>query len=443
MRVLILADDCHPSLPSLPIVAYKAVCAIADRAEVTLVTHVRNRGPIEEAGGCGKAAVGYVDNDYIRGPLRRVSRVLRGGQDVGWTIFTAMGYFPYLAFEWEVWKRFRTALKNGEFDVVHRITPMSPTLPSPLAKWSPVPFVIGPLNGGLRWPRGFLNELRREREWLAPLRDIHYWLPYGRATYRQSRAVLAAFPHTIERLPRTSLGRVIDFPEVGVDPGLFGVNGQKERSGSVTFVFVGRLVPYKCADVAVRAFAGSPLLRRHRLLLVGDGIERARIERLIAENQLEACVEITGWKRQDEVAEYLRAADVFVFPSVRELGAGVVVEAMACGLAPVVVDYGAPGSLVGDAGIRIPLTSKNQMVLAFSEALESLAADPDRCRALGRAARERARSLFTWDIKADRMVEVYRWVTGQREAMPSFYGNGASCVSLHEARVVDAGGLSH
>ena len=63
-------------------------------------------------------------------------------------------------------------------------------------------------------------------------------------------------------------------------------------------------------------------------------------------------------------------ANVFVFPSIRELGAGVIVEAMASAMACVVANYGAPGALVGtDRGITVPLGSKNEMTENFGHAL--------------------------------------------------------------------------
>ena len=40
-----------------------------------------------------------------------------------------MAYAPYIEFERQAWRRFRPDLEGGRFDIVHRITPMSPTLP--------------------------------------------------------------------------------------------------------------------------------------------------------------------------------------------------------------------------------------------------------------------------------------------------------------------------
>ena len=172
MRILILADDCNPEWPSLPIVGYKATRAIAEYADVVVATHIRNRQNIEKV-GFGKASVRYIDSEYVARPIFKLSRLLRGGDVAAWTIATAGSYPSYLAFEWEVWKATQSELRRGDFDIVHRITPMSPTIPSPISKWSSVPFVLGPLNGGLKWPPGFGGELSREREWLTYLRSAY------------------------------------------------------------------------------------------------------------------------------------------------------------------------------------------------------------------------------------------------------------------------------
>jgi glycosyltransferase involved in cell wall biosynthesis len=415
-----LAESCNPEWPSLPVVGFKACRAIADHADVVIATHVRNRSAISRQ-GCGRAELAFLDNEYVASPLFKLSKLLRGGTNVSWTMAIAASYLPYLAFEWEAWKRFGSELRAGRFDVVHRITPMSPAIPSPMAKWSPVPFVLGPLNGGLRWPAAFARELRREREFLTYARSAYKHLPYHRGTYEGAAAILVAFQHTMDDLPRSTLPRAIEFPEVGIDPELFHLGAAKRLGEPLTFLFVGRLVPYKCPDVAVLAFARSRALQRHRLVMVGDGPERERLASIVSEHRLESCVELAGWRGHHEIGEIMRSSDVFVFPSIRELGAGVVVEAMACGCAPVVVDYGAPSRLVTEiCGIRVPLGSKQELVDGFAAALEALAEDPERRARLGKAAHRRAMRHFPWDTKARRTLEVYRWVTGERPDKPEF-----------------------
>jgi glycosyltransferase involved in cell wall biosynthesis len=419
MRVLLVADDCNPEWPSLPVVGYHTCRTIAERVETTVVTQIRNRPNLEKH-GFGQARVEYVDSEYVAKPINALSRVLRGGTSTGWTLNVALNYPAYLAFEWEVWKRFSGDLHAGRFDVVQRITPMSPTLPSPLARWSPAPFVLGPLNGGLKWPREYYGELKREKEWMTHVRGAYRKLPYYRSTYADSAAILAAFPHTIADLPAGVAERVIDFPEVGFDPANFHF-AERSDSPSLTFLFAGRLVPYKCADVAIEAFARRPELREHTLLVVGDGPERPMLEQIIAKHGLGERVQMLGWKTQAEVAKLLRSADVFVFPSIRELGAGVVVEAMACGLACLVVDYGGPGGLINDqTGRKVALRAKEQMIEDFAGQMEALARDPAGARRLGRAASDFVYREYSWERKAEKFLDVYDWVLGKRPDKPAF-----------------------
>ena len=183
----------------------------------------------------------------------------------------------------------------------------------------------------------------------------------------------------------------------------------------LTFLFVGRLVAFKCLRIAVAAFGASPLLRRHRLLVVGDGPDRGLLEEQVRCLGLESTVEFAGARPGSEVPALMQAADVFVFPSIRESGGLVIVEAMASGLPCVVTDYGGPGeTLVDNCGIKIPLGSAEQLISRFKDKLEQLALDLALRERLGTAARARALDLFTWDGKARMFVEIYRWVLGCR-----------------------------
>jgi glycosyltransferase involved in cell wall biosynthesis len=420
LRVLLLAESCHPEWVSVPALAFKAVRAIAELADVTLVTHIRNREAISRV-GCGRAKVDYVDTEAISRFFFRLGTFLRGGDAVAWTTHIALLYPAYLAFERKAWKQYRAELKAGSFDVVHRITPMTPTVPSPMASWSPVPFVIGPLNGGLRWPPGFQGELRREREYMTYVRNAYRHLPYHGSTYARASAIMAGFPHTIADLPASARPRIVDFPEIGVDLEIFHPPQVERPKGPLTFLFAGRLVPYKCCDVVVSAFAASQELRKHKLVVVGDGPERPMLTEMVEKNGLSECVQFLGWKNQAEVANLMREIDVFAFPSIRELGASVVIEAMACGCVPVVVDYGGPGGLVNEhSGIRVPLGSKAELVVHVTRALEELCADPEKVLRFRSAAIERAKTFYAWEVKARKTIEVYEWALGRRDSPPRF-----------------------
>lgn len=436
MRALLLADACNPEWPSLPVVAYKYAKALAEHADVTVVTQIRNQANIAKH-GFGKAKAVYLDTEKIAKPLFNAALKLRGGMSTAWTLQVAMDYPSYVYFERTAWKLFRDDLVARRFDIVHRITPMSPTLPSPMASWSPVPFVLGPLNGNLPWPPQFRAELRREREWMSYLRNVSRYLPYYRSTYRDSAAILAAFQHTIDDLPVAERGKVINFPEVGIDPDLFTRRPRADRE-RMTILYAGRLVPYKVPEVVVRAFAANPALRQHRLLVAGDGPESVRLKSIIDEHGLHDCVQLLGQKTQREVGELMQEADIFAFPSIRELGAGVVVEAMACGMACVVVDYGGPATLIdADRGVKVPMGSLDELVGHFAREIEALTRDPDRVATLGRNAYDHVKRYYTWEAKALKTLEVYEWVLDRSRPRPDFWEASRIVDGLHHGAVAN------
>lgn len=412
-RVLILAENCNPEWPSLPIVGYKYARALSEVAEVTIATHIRNRPNIEKAGELVER-VRYIDNEWIARPMYRAATFLRGGHEVAWSTNQIMAWLPYIAFERQVLKEFRAPLAHGVFDILHRITPMSPTLPSYVSGRTRQPFVIGPLNGNLDWPAAFAAEQKREREGLRRLRGLARHLPFSRTTYAGAACVLAAFQHTIDDLGAADPAKIVPFPEIGFDPAIFHARRDRPAfagGGRRHFLFVGRLVPYKLPEAALRAFVGSDLLRDHVLHIVGDGPEEERLRAMVDEAGAGERVIFEGRKSQAQVADFMRRADAFVFPSIRELGAGVVIEAMACGAVCMVTDYGAPGDLAAHGrGVRIALQPMEGLIRDYRAALESAITGPAEYRAMAQKAQAYAENYYSWSAKAAYTARIYEAV---------------------------------
>lgn len=415
-RILILAEQCNPEWPSLPIVGYKYARALAKVADVTVVTHVRNRENIEKAGDMG-APVHFIDTEWLAAPMDKVATWLRGGDQVAWSTNMIMSYPPYVAFEKQAWRAMKDRVNAGEFDLIHRITPMSPTMPSAMVGKGGVPFVIGPLNGNLDWPAAFSGEQKREKERARGLRDLYKFLPYARRTQTKADCLLAGFQHTIDDLNLADPNKIISFPEVGIDPELFHARrarGPFTGDDPFEFLFAGRLVPYKVPEAAVRAFASSEKLKAHKMTIIGDGPELPRLQAIVAEHDAQDRVIFEGRKTQAEVADAMRRADAFVFPSIRELGAGVVVEAMACGTLLIVTDYGAPGALVSKGrGISLPLSPMDGLVRSNQKAMEACVDDPKTHEAIAGAGCEYAHQAFTWEAKAEYTAEIYEAVVNK------------------------------
>ncbi len=416
LRLLVIAEACNPEWTSVPLVGYNFVRALAERDDlkITLATHPRNRAQLEKDPITAMAEIVYPNNDYVAGTLYRLAQLLRGDRGKGWTTNTAFASIAYLFFEYELHKLVRARLRAGEFDAIHRVTPVTPTVGSPLASWTHVPMILGPLNGGLPWPPEFPTLRKQENEFLVPLRKIYRLMPYYGATYRRIRAAVAGSQHTASEVPASFKGKKFLLPENGVDPTKFEISDEwTPPPGRFRFVTVGRLVPYKGLWLTLAAMRDSELLKTCDLAVIGDGPDREKLERMAADYGLGGCVKMLGQLDQKTMSAEMRSSQCFVFPSLREFGGGVVIEAMASGLPSIVVDYGGPRDLIdAGSGILIPMCPESEMVPALREAMERVVGDHDLCRRLARSAAERIRTEFTWDVKAEKLRGIYREVVG-------------------------------
>lgn len=198
--------------------------------------------------------------------------------------------------------------------------------------------------------------------------------------------------------------RVVVVPN-GIDPEEFGEVAPARREQP--FVLgVGRLAEQKGFDILIDALADTDL----DLLLAGDGPERGRLAARAGARGVTARVQFLGMVDRSTVASLLRGAAMVAIPSRFEGHPLVCLEAMLNG-APVIAAAipGLPAELVhGRTGILV----RPEDPEALGRAMASLAAAPERAAALGRAAREAARTFPDWSEVTTRVLEEYRGALG-------------------------------
>ena len=414
LRILLLAPDCNPDSICGPLISYSQAEALAQLHDVTLVV----RSPVEDAvrrrqgpfHAIEVVRLAWLENVYAWTLLKIFKNDYRS------QALTALGYPFAVAFEWGVWRHMRNRIIAGEFDVALRLLPITAVLPSPLAYFlrnGPIPFVIGPINGGLPFPRGF-SQADNQKQWISGLRNVYRFLPFARSTYRFAAAIIAGSSQTYAEFAAYR-GKVFFLPENGVS--LSFCSGDSRHNGhndKLELIFVGGLVPYKACDLAFRA--ATPLLRSElaRFTVVGDGPERARLEQLARTLEIEKAVSFCGFLSHAETMQQLRSADVLVFPSVREFGGAVVFEALASGVVPVVADFGGPGDVVyPEIGYKVPLTNESDVVLQMEKILADLAQNRDRLERLRQQGMAYARQCLSWDAKAQIVTRIMHWAIGR------------------------------
>jgi D-inositol-3-phosphate glycosyltransferase len=219
----------------------------------------------------------------------------------------------------------------------------------------------------------------------------------------------------------------------GFDPAEFGPMNRSHARASLgldpdEFVILqlGRMVPRKGVDNVICGLAR--LRRDHGLdgrLVVGGGESRdpdpavtpeiGRLQDLAADEGVADRVLFTGSRGRSELRPLYAAADVFVTTPWYEPFGITPVEAMACGTPVIGAAVGGIKATVrdGETGFLVPPHDP----AALADRLARLARDPALRRALGRAARRRACTLYTWERVARQVADVYDEVRAGRRAL--------------------------
>jgi glycogen(starch) synthase len=170
---------------------------------------------------------------------------------------------------------------------------------------------------------------------------------------------------------------------------------------------IGRLAPEKGFDLAVSAFAGlSQRFPTARLVIGGDGPERASLERQVAGLGLTSRVDFVGWVAPKQVQALMNSASLVVLPSWTEALPLVAAEAGQVARPVVATRVGGMPEVVldGETGLLIEPGDS----AALEAAIASLLADPSRAERLAQAACRRTAELFSLDRCVDAYDTLYR-----------------------------------
>jgi len=397
MRVLLVAPTADREATGESALAYEWVSRMASRHDVTVLTYRQRRGRSLAAQLPGVRVIEWTEPPIV-GHNERFNAMLNPG------------YVPFL---WRARRWIRRARRRGEhFDVAHQVAPVSLRYPSPLTA-SGIPHVIGPVGGSLDSPPGFATE-EGGAPWFTRLRRVDAarlrFDPMLRRSFAEAGAVVGIAGYVRDLLKAVPIRRFVTLSDVGISKLPAPAEGSRRTAG-VRFLFVGRLIRTKGLLDAVRALAllapGSAALD-----VLGEGYDRDACEAAVSALGLGDRVRFHGHVPHATVAEFYRAADVFLFPSYREAGGIVVVEAMSYGLPLIVADRGGPAAAVDDdCGIRVTPEGPEQYAAALAEAMAALIVDPGRRARLGAAARARAAAEYLWDRRIENMERIYADVT--------------------------------
>jgi glycosyltransferase involved in cell wall biosynthesis len=312
---------------------------LANLGDTWVITRANNRAAIE-AGLEGLPERDRIHFAYVDLP--------------GWARFWKRGQrgvrLYYILWQACALRTGRRLHRQLDFDLTWHVTMANAWLGS-LAPLVGPPFVYGPVGGALAPPRSLIRELG----WAGGCRELaratarglgRALNPLARIAWRRARLILVQNSETRDWLPARHAPKAVVFPNVVLDEHL--APARLRRRGGRSALFVGRLLSFKGASMAVRTL---PALPGWRLLVAGAGPDQKRLTRIALRLGIEDRVQFLGWVGRPEILRLMsEEADVLLFPSLREDAGWVVAEAAACGLPVVSLDRGGP-RVLGAVGV--------------------------------------------------------------------------------------------
>ena len=180
------------------------------------------------------------------------------------------------------------------------------------------------------------------------------------------------------------------------------INPSDEKSD---IIFAGRLIKEKNVDILIKTIAiVKERIPDIKCFIIGDGPERAKLERLVQELDIDNNVSFKGFmKNYNDLISYMKASKVFVLPSTREGFGIVVIEANACGLPVVVVNHKM------NAASDLIINNKNGIISDFSkeDIAENIISMIDKKKIMQNDCTQNSMK-YDWDKIVDSLEEFYK-----------------------------------
>jgi len=413
LKILVCAYACQPhgslkwSGPGEMILGWNIVNQIAKHNETFVFTHIDNKSDIEK-----ELAINPIDNlyfYYIDLPTQlKFLLNFEGG----------LHLYAYL---WQIKLGFVANKLHKEkcFDIFHHATFGNDWMASYPGAFLPIPFVRGPGGGAHKTPKTFLSEYSFSNRIWQKIRGLMQFFfradPVFLIGQKKAKAILVCHNESFDRTPKKFKNKTYLFPVNGISKKDFIALDKKIENKTSDFIILsaGKLFAIKGFALAIKSFKiFSDIVKNAKLIIIGDGPELENLKILSEELKISDRVIFMGWQPREKLLENMLTCDIFLFPSLRDGGGQVVIEAMAAGKPVVCMDIAGPGFHIDkNCGIKIKPEYPDQAVRDIALSLEKLYFNEQLRGNLGARARDKAQTEYNWDNLGNKLQKIYNSIT--------------------------------
>lgn len=397
-NILISAFACDPFFGSDEEVGWQWAKRLSKRGfDVTVITRTSHQKAIsahvESTKECANVRFIYVDLAGLHSVLRHINR---------------RNHIYYYFWQWRAYTTAKKLHAENPFDLVHHVTWVSFRQPSFMGLLG-VPMIFGPVAGGDEIPKGYASAFSTKQKLIEVVRGIANSIvrydPFMRMTYRHASQVFFTSEGHLQRVPSFVKSKAAIELAIGSEPTTTeNLPPSTFRRGN-RLLFAGRCIGWKGMDIGLRVFAKIREVRPDvTLTIIGDGADRERWMLTAEALGISDSIEWLGWLPKAKVLELYKEFDILFYPSLRDSGGFVVLEALQNGMPVVCFRLGGPGVVVDDTcGAAVVATS------SISETIDNYARLV--LQTLHRSANDEFFSTacqarankFTWDALIERI----------------------------------------
>lgn len=303
------------------------------------------------------------------------------------------------------------------FDLAHQLTMVGFREPGYL--WNlDIPFVWGPVGGMGRFPWRFLPVVGGYGALYYLSYNFYNWLhmnflrrPRRAAIVASSglaNGLIAATPETQNGASKYWGCSSTVLAEVGLPHKPLLQIRERVPGEPLRLVWTGQHIPRKALNLALQAVSRLPAELNWELHVLGKGRQTIVWQQLAIKLGIKLRCHFHGWIPREQVLNVTKSAHLMLITSLRDLTSTVTVEALALGLPIVCLDHCGFAEVVNETcGVKIPVTTPDEVVAAMTRSIENLAKDETKRQTLANGALLRARD-FAWEEKARVVDQIYR-----------------------------------
>lgn len=324
------------------------------------------------------------------------------------------------AYFWQIKAYFVAQKMNKEikFDIFHHLTYANDWMASHIGAFLPIPYIRGPGGGAHRVPKEFLKDYLLKQRFGQIIRSVGQWIfrhdPFFIISQNKAKVILVCNKEAFEALPKKWQAKAEFFPVNGILEEDFNLPVSKNIQGEFSVITAGKFIKIKNFSLAIKAFKiFSDKFPRSQFIIVGDGPEFLNFKNITENLGIIQKVIFKKWMAREALLAEIANSDIFIFPSLRDGGGQVVIEAMSQGKPIICFDIAGPGFHIDEScGIKIKPESRERAVNDMAEALEKLYLNKKLREELGRKARQKAESEYSWEKLGQKMQKIYNKILG-------------------------------